>query len=125
MCPPGAGRKVKDMQPLMKVYLLDENGQRFFGDGPCRLLRLVEQTGSLRAAAEEMGMAYTKAMKLLKQAEAAVGAPLTQRIIGGARGGGSVLTKAGKELAEKYEAYRAKCLQFNGEIYSQIFGGNG
>jgi len=113
------------MTPLTKVYLLDDAGQRFFGDGPCRLLRLVEKTGSLRAAAEEMGMAYTKAMKLLKQAEAAVGQPLTERVIGGAKGGGSVLTRAGKELAKKYEAYREACIQANGKIYSQIFGDNG
>lgn len=112
------------MQPLTKVYLLDDAGQRFFGDGPCHLLRLVEQTGSLRKAAEEMGMAYTKAMKLLKHAEAAVGEPLTERAIGGAKGGGSCLTKAGKELVHAYEAYREACLQANRQLYSQIFKGN-
>ena len=111
------------MTSLTKVYLLDETGQRFFGDGPCCLLRLVEETGSLRKAAEEMGMAYTKAMKLIKHAEAAVGQPLTQRIIGGAKGGGSRLTDAGKELVKRYEEYKARCLQANCEIYSQIFGG--
>ena len=113
------------MTPLTKVYLLDKAGQRFFGDGPCRLFRLVEQTGSLRAAAEEMGMAYTKAMKLIKQAEDAVGQPVTERVIGGAGGGGSRLTAAGKELVEKYEQYKAQCVAANQGIYSQIFGGDG
>lgn len=112
------------MQPLTKVYLLDENGQRFFGDGPCRLLRLVEEKGSLHAAAEEMGMAYTKAMKLLKQAEAAVGEPLTERVIGGTKGGGSRVTDAGKELMQRYEDYRDRCIAADREIYSQVFGGD-
>ena len=112
------------MTPLTKVYLLDEQGQRFFGDGPCRLLKLVEETGSLRKAAEEMGMAYTKALKLVRQAEAAVGAPLTERVIGGVNGGGSVLTDAGKELVGKYEEYKARCVAANHEIYFQIFGGD-
>lgn len=112
------------MTPMTKVYLLDEQGQRFFGDGPCRLLRLVEKTGSLRAAAIEMGMAYTKAMKLLRQAERAVGEPLTDRVAGGKDGGGSVLTRKGKELVETYEDYRQRCLQANEAIYSQIFGGD-
>ena len=111
------------MTPLTKVYLLDEQGQRFFGDGPCRLLHLVEETGSLRKAAEEMGMAYTKALKLVRQAEAAVGAPLTERVIGGVKGGGSRVTDAGKELMARYEAYKARCLQANREIYTEIFGG--
>lgn len=112
------------MTPLTKVYLLDDTGQRFFGDGPCRLFQLIEQTGSLRAAAENMGMAYTKAMKLLKHAEAAIGEPLTERVIGGAKGGGSRLTKAGKELVQAYETYREACLQANCALYSQIFGAN-
>lgn len=113
------------MQPLTKVYLLDDEGQRFFGDGPCRLLKLVEETGSLRKAAEEMGMAYTKAMKLLKHAEEATGTVLTERVIGGARGGGSRLTAAGKELVKRYEEYKAQCLQASSKLYSQIFGGCG
>ena len=111
------------MTPLTKVYLLDEQGQRFFGDGPCRLLKLVEETGSLRKAAEEMGMAYTKAMRLLKQAESAVGKPLTERVIGGAKGGGSCLTETGKELVKRYEEYKDRCLRANRELYLEIFGG--
>ena len=109
------------MKPLSKLYLLDDEGERFFGDGPCQLLRLVEQTGSVRAAAQQMGMAYTKAMKLLQHAEQAMGAPLTQRIAGGKDGGGSKVTPEGKDLMEKYEAYKAKCIQFGRELYSQIF----
>ena len=42
------------MRAVTKVYFLDENGEKFFGEGPCRLLHGVEQTGSLRAAAQNM-----------------------------------------------------------------------
>ena len=111
------------MEPLTKVYLLDDAGERFFGDGPCRLLTLVEQTGSLRAAANEMGMAYTKAMKLLRHAEEAVGEPLTVRSTGGKAGGGSRLTTRGKELVEQYERYKERCVQAGRELYSQVFEG--
>ena len=38
------------MRAVTKVYFLDESGEKFFGEGPCRLLHGVEQTGSLRAA---------------------------------------------------------------------------
>ena len=50
------------MQAVTRVIFLDEDGEKFFGEGPCRLLHAVEQTGSLRAAAQSMGMAYTKAL---------------------------------------------------------------
>ena len=50
------------MRPVIRVYLYDENGERFFGEGPLRLLHAVEETGSLRSAAQSMEMAYTKAL---------------------------------------------------------------
>ena len=57
------------MKALTKIQITDDNGIKFFGEGPCRLLRGVERTGSLRAAAAEMEMAYSKASKLLKQSK--------------------------------------------------------
>ena len=56
------------MQQTIRVMLFDEDGERFFGEGPCRLLHAIEQTGSLRAAAQSMQMAYTKALGLVRHA---------------------------------------------------------
>ena len=109
------------MKPEMRVYLMDDENRKFFGEGPDRLLRAVEETGSLRAAAGTMDMAYTKALKMLRHAEQAVGAPLTTRSTGGKGGGGSRLTPEGKELLAKYEAYRDQCAEANRRIYHQIF----
>ena len=75
------------MKPVTKITLTDDNGIKFFGEGPCRLLRCVERTGSLRAAAMEMEMAYSKASKILKQAESTLGYSLTMRSAGGKDGG--------------------------------------
>ena len=111
------------MKPVTKIQFLDENGEKFFGEGPFRLLRLVEETGSLRCAAASMGMAYSKALKLVSQAEKALGFPLTQRSVGGKDGGGSTLTPEGREFLQKYEAYRDACVQANRELYAQYFPG--
>lgn len=111
------------MTPDVKVYLLNDRGDRVFGEGPYRLLSGVKATGSLRQAAQEMGMAYTKAMKLVQQAEEALGFPLTCRTAGGRSGGGTVLTPEGKELLTRYEAYRNACHEANRRIYQEIFGG--
>ena len=92
------------MKAVTRVLFLDEAGEKFFGEGPCRLLHAVEKTGSLRAAAQSMGMAYTKALKLVRHAEAALGFPLTTRTAGGRDGGGSSLTPEGKEWLQRYEA---------------------
>ena len=109
------------MRAITKIIFLDENGEKFFGEGPYRLLRGVEETGSLRAAAQSMDMAYSKALKLLKNAETALGFPLTKRTAGGASGGGSCLTEQGKEWMERYEAYRNACVQANRRLYLEFF----
>ena len=111
------------MKPVTKIQFLDENGEKFFGEGPCRLLGLVEETGSLRCSAASMEMAYSKAIKLVKQAEAALGFSLMQRSVGGKDGGGSTLTPEGRAFLQKYEAYRDACVQANRALYAQYFPG--
>ena len=109
------------MKAITRIVFLDDQEQKFFGEGPCRLLRGVEETGSLRASSMQMGMAYTKALKLLKNAENALGCQLTMRAAGGKDGGGSRLTPEGEEWLRKYEAYRDACIQANSKLYLEFF----
>ena len=111
------------MEARTKIIFVDENGDKFFGEGPYQLLLGVERTGSLRCAAMEMGMAYSKAMKLVRHAEAALGFPLTQRTVGGTSGGGSCLTPQGKEWISRYGAYRDACADANRQLYLEFFPG--
>ena len=109
------------MRAVTKILFLNEEGEKFFGEGPLQLLRAVEETGSLRAAAMSMNMAYTKALKVLKNAECALGFPLTTRVTGGRDGGGSRLTPEGKAWIERYEAYRNACVEAARQIYQEYF----
>lgn len=109
------------MQPVTRVYLYDDNGNKFFGEGPYRLLRGVEDTGSLRASAMAMGMAYTKALRLLRTAEEALGYSLTQRAAGGHAGGGSHLTPQGKAFLDTYARFRDRCAEENRRLWQQEF----
>ena len=76
------------MKPALRVMLCDDAGERFFGEGPCRLLHLIEETGSLRSAAAQMGLSYSKALRLVQHAEKELGFALTCKTIGGRGGGG-------------------------------------
>lgn len=109
------------MKAVTRILFLDDNGNKFFGEGPCRLLEGVEETGSLRASAAREDMAYTKALKLLHHAEETLGFPLTKRTAGGRDGGGSKLTKEGKEWLSAYEAYRDACVASNRQLYLDFF----
>lgn len=109
------------MKAITKIIFFDDCGEKFFGEGPAMLLRNVEKTGSLRAAAISMNMAYTKALKLIKNAESALGFSLIIRSTGGKDGGGSSLTLEGKEWLQRYEAYRDACKKANSELYLEFF----
>ena len=109
------------MQAVTRIIFFDDNGEKFFGEGPARLLRGIEEKGSLRATALSMGMAYTKALTLIKNAEAALGFSLVIRTAGGRSGGGSTLTKEGKEWLTRYENYRDACIEANSKLYMEFF----
>ncbi len=69
-----------------------------FGTGMVRLLEIVERTGSIRQACQEMGMAYSKSWKILKKTEEEFGVSLLER--DGRRG--SRLTEAARALLRDY-----------------------
>lgn len=109
------------MKAVSKIVFLDGNDEKFFGEGPARLLHAIEERGSLRAASASMNMAYTKAFKLMKHAEAALGFSLITRTTGGRDGGGSALTPEGRRWLAQYEAYRDACTEANRALYRRYF----
>lgn len=109
------------MTARTKITFYDNHNNKFFGEGPARLLHAIEEYGSLRTAALSMDMAYTKALKILKNAEASLGFPLTTRTTGGKSGGGSQLTLEGKEWLTRYEHYRDACIRANQQLYLEFF----
>ena len=72
------------------------------GAGKVRLMELVEKTGSISAAAREMGMSYRRAWLLIEEANALYDAALVETSAGGAGGGGARLTKLGAEVIVAY-----------------------
>ncbi len=90
------------MRIEVRVSLVDSAGQRFMGAGPLLLLEGVRRSGSIRQAAQEMGMSYAKAHRILGRLEEALGWRLLVRRIGGAQRGGAELTSAGQQFLESY-----------------------
>lgn len=69
-----------------------------FGRGIAELCRGVREHGSLNAAAKSMGMAYSKAWRIIRDTEEALGLQLLER--DGAHG--STLTKQADALLDAY-----------------------
>ncbi len=111
------------MKPDLRTYVLGDEGARLFGPGPRELLERVETEGSLRAAAISMGMAYTKAHRLVKNAEKSLGFALTEKRIGGSGGGGSRLTPEAHELLRRYRAFECACEEDMRRNFAECFSG--
>lgn len=84
----------------IKISILDPSSESHsvFGRGIALLCRGVQETGSLNAAAKNMGMAYSKAWRIIKDTEAALSVTLLHR--DGAHG--STLTEDGAKLLDAY-----------------------
>ena len=79
---------------------LEESGESevVFGHGVAQLCQGVKDMGSLNRAAKSMGMAYSKAWRIMKDTENALGIKILNR--DGAHG--STLTEQGRELLDAY-----------------------
>jgi molybdate transport system regulatory protein len=102
-----------------KVWL--DRGGKAFGDGPCNLLKGIDKSGSLRQAAGNMGMSYSKAWRLLQTMEKRLGFTLIERKIGGSSGGGSQITSKARTFMRRYEKFRAEVKELTERAYQKHF----
>jgi molybdate transport system regulatory protein len=93
------------MQPRAKLWL-EQDGKLVLSDYRVRLLRHIDESGSLARAAAAMHISYRRAWGKLKEIEENLGMTLVERSAGGPGGGGSRLTQQGRELVESYERFR-------------------
>ncbi|HNW87066.1 MAG TPA: LysR family transcriptional regulator [Candidatus Limiplasma sp.] len=84
---------------------------KVFGPGVAELLETVRTTHSLRSAAMKMDMAYSKAWKLIQEAEKGLGFGLLDTATGGRQGGGATLTEAAETLLTQYRAFETESKQ--------------
>lgn len=79
-------------------FWLTKEGESFLGSGRIELLELIDQTGSINAAAKAMKMSYKAAWERINGMNALADQPLIERLTGGRGGGGTKLTPYAREL---------------------------
>ena len=107
------------MDALLKIRLTNENGV-IFGPGTLMLFNAIERTGSVKAAAEDTGMSYSKAWTIIRDAERNTGSRLVERSNGGKDGGMASITEEGKKLMGRYVAIRDELEKAKEEIIGRI-----
>jgi len=83
----------------LRVWIEQEE-ETYIGIGSTLLLQHIEKLGSLRKAAEALGMSYRRAWGKLKKAEQRIGQPLVEKTKG--NGQRFNLSPLGKELMDKF-----------------------
>ncbi|MBE5784628.1 MAG: LysR family transcriptional regulator [Clostridiales bacterium] len=110
------------LHPRIAVRIF-AGADKAFGPGVMHLLHNVERLSSLRSAAADMGMAYSKAWRIVKECEAALGFSLLSSTTGGRHGGGGTLTNEAKALLARYEAYTAALQEASERLFGEHFDG--
>jgi molybdate transport system regulatory protein len=100
------------MKVKVRLAIADRRGKSFMGIGLLWLLRGVERRGSIRRAAEKMGLSYPKALKILNHLERKLGRPLLTRTRGGKERGGASLTPFALSFLAEYERMHERVADF-------------
>ena len=72
------------------------------GPGKAELIERIAETGSISAAARDMGMSYRRAWQLVEALNADFREPVVATATGGARGGGARVTDFGLKAARRF-----------------------
>jgi len=111
--------KKSELKPVIRLAIMNNgtDSASQFGRGIANLCLGVREKGSLNAAAKGMRMAYSKAWRIIKDTEAALGFQLLDR--DGAHG--STLTDKGNELLDAYLEMDEKLQAIAEEEFAKLF----
>jgi molybdate transport system regulatory protein len=84
----------------------------FLGNGRVKLLKAIDETGSLSKAAKQMKLSYKKAWNLLDSVNKNAKEPVVLTATGGKDGGGAEVTSYGKKLIEQFEQVNSETIAF-------------
>lgn len=85
-----------------RIRITRDDDTIVLGPGKADLLDAIARTGSIRGAAEELGMSYMRAWTLVRTMNSAFRSPLVEKERGGAGQGGAQLTDAGQRVLALY-----------------------
>lgn len=114
--------QLQNLEPVIRLSIKNPESESgsLFGRGIADLCLGVRTTGSLNAAAKSMGMAYSKAWRIMKETEAALDIQLLHR--DGAHG--STLTEEGDKLLDTYLEIDKKMHAEAIKVYQKLLAKN-
>lgn len=106
------------VRPRVKLWL-ESGGESVFCRGLCDILRAVDETGSIKHAAAEVGRSYRFVWSRLKEAEEALGARLVDAHVGGRGTHRSRLTPLARDLVNEFDGLREAVFELVDNVFAQ------
>jgi molybdate transport system regulatory protein len=100
--------KFANFNPEYKVWFSTPEGEGILGDGKWKILKKIEESGSLVLACEEMNITYRRTWNDLKKIERQLGFKLLETSRGGADGGSTKLTDDGVKLIQAFDHFHQR-----------------
>jgi molybdate transport system regulatory protein len=101
-----------------RQWVVDDKGDIIIGEGRAEILKTIQSTGSINQTAKIMRMSYKGVWSKIKVTEDY----LKVKLVATDKKRGSELTAEGKELLEKYNRLKERCLEADDRIFREIFG---
>lgn len=90
-----------------------QTGQnKFLGGDRITLLEKINELGLINSAAKALGLSYKTAWNPVNMVNNLSEQPLVDRVIGGKGGGGTILTKEGKNVIEQFRVVQIEHRRF-------------
>ena len=103
-----------------KIWLSTQDDQGIMGDGKWKILKAIDQYGSLRAATEKLGITYRRTWGDLKKIEEILGLNLLEKNRGGKDGGNTSLTEEGQKLVKAFDSFHQKIDKVMDEAFAEF-----
>ena len=101
-------KKYDELKLHYKIWFTDQNEKGILGDGKWKILKAIDETGSLTSACEKLEITYRRTWNDLKAIEEQLGFALLEKSRGGAEGGSTSLTPEGKKLIRAFDDFHEK-----------------
>jgi molybdate transport system regulatory protein len=111
------------MRIRSKFWLEDDDGEMVFGEGRRKMLELIDQLGSMQAAAKALSMSYRGVWARIKTTEERLGITLVSTSVGRGKSRGSRLTPEAQRLLADFKRLNEKGVAYSDQLFSDIFQG--
>jgi len=109
------------MQPKSNLWI-EKDGEVVLSRWRVNLLRAIDETGSISAAAEKMKVSYHRAWEKLHEMETRLGVALVETQTGGEHGGGARLTATAHDYVARFERFSQGIDETVARRFDQAFG---